>query len=265
MRFIDILRSASYTHGRHNRLLMVGDAHATITGKVNERGRVTPMGGIRRFCDTGQMRMGLRVLLVIPEVGLNVDSEIEWITRTYHTESLTGVVTPARIFEYVAGRRFDVVHFGSHGNETGIELSNGTSISMFEVERLARAVGANLLYLNSCSSARLAQFAVDQGIPAVIASTHALDDAVIAWSVAISFYQALLANGDFYQSYEAAKPRDGTLSFFSNGHLVSRQMKPLLDKMAVTEKQLKTLHYTQLFLAIVVFGELIAIMILAGL
>ena len=223
------------------------------------------MGGIRRFCDTGQMRMGLRVLLVIPEVGLNVDSEIEWITRTYHTESLTGVVTPARIFEYVAGRRFDVVHFGSHGNETGIELSNGTSISMFEVERLARAVGANLLYLNSCSSARLAQFAVDQGIPAVIASTHALDDAVIAWSVAISFYQELLNNGDFYQSYEAAKPRDGTLSFFSNGHLVSRQMKPLLDKMAVTEKQLKTLHYTQLFLAIVVFGELIAIMILAGL
>lgn len=181
----------------------------------------------------------MRILLIVPDLGLNAENEIEWITRSYHTEVLSGVVTPARIFEHAAGRRFDIVHFGSHGNEDGVQLSSGTHINMFEVERLARTVGASLLYLNSCSSARLAQFAVDQGIPAVIASTHNLDDTVIAWSVATSFYQALLEVGDFYQSYERAKPRDGTLSFYSNGHLVSRQVKPLLDKMGTLETALE--------------------------
>lgn len=220
----------------------------------------------------------MRILLVVPDLGLNVDGEIEWITRSYHTEVLGGTVTPARIFEHIAGRRFDVVHFGSHGNEDGVQLSNGTMLNMFEVERLARTVGANLLYLNSCSSARLAQFAVDQGIPAVIASTHKLDDVVIAWSVATAFYQALLEKVDFYQAYEAAKPHDGTLSFYSNGHLVSRQVKPLLDKMVTLEtaldqsnaqkdelrRQMRLLLYSSVGTWIFVIAELVLIMMLRG-
>ena len=204
----------------------------------------------------------MRILLIVPDLGLSVDSEIEWITRSYHTEVLGGIVTPARIFEHIAGRRFDIVHFGSHGDENGIMLSAKTQMNMFEVERLARTVGATLLYLNSCSSARLAQFAVDQGVPAVIASTHALDDSVIAWSVATAFYQVLLDKGDYYHAYESSKPRDGTLSFYSNGLLVSRQVRPLMDKLADTEKHLRFLQYSQMGLWLIVIGELIAIMIL---
>lgn len=201
-----------------------------------------------------------KILLIVPDLGLSISNEIEWITRSFHTETLNGHVTPSDVFEHVTGRSFDIIHFGSHGDENGIQLSSNTYLDMFQIERLSRTVGANLLYLNSCSSARLAQFAVDQGVPAVIASTHRLEDS-IAWSVATSFYQALQRDDDFYRAFETAKPRDGTLAFFSNGHLVSRQVLPLMNQL---EKMRKWFLYSQLGLWIIVIGELVAIMILAG-
>ncbi|GIV81817.1 MAG: hypothetical protein KatS3mg051_1171 [Anaerolineae bacterium] len=68
-----------------------------------------------------------------------------------------------------------------------------------------------------------------------------------AWSTAISFYQELLVTGDFYSAYEAAKPLDGSLSFYSNGHLVSRQIRPLLDEMALMRRHLVRLYYVLAF------------------
>lgn len=179
-----------------------------------------------------------KVLLILPDTGLETDHEFEWITRTYHTETLRGIVTPATVFDHITGRKFDIIHFGSHGSSNGIELSNGTLLSMFDVERIARQVGAQLVYLNSCSSARLAQFAVDQGVPAVIASTGEIQD-VQAWSIATGFYQALLDAGDFYTAFEKAKPRDGTLSFYSDGQVISKQIRPLMDRMTLLEASLQ--------------------------
>jgi hypothetical protein len=80
--------------------------------------------------------------------------------------------------------------------------------------------------------------------------------------VATAFYQVLLDKGDYYHAYESSKPRDGTLSFYSNGLLVSRQVRPLMDKLADTEKHLRFLQYSQMGLWLIVIGELIAIMIL---
>lgn len=172
----------------------------------------------------------MRVLLVLPDVdGLNLEHEAEWISRSFHTEILKGSVSIASLFEYIIGRQFDIVHFGGHGTDDGIALS-GSALTMFDIERIARAVGAQLVYLNSCSSARLAQFAIDQGVPAVIATTADVPDSQ-AWSIATSFYQALLVHGDLYTAFEVAKPRDGTLSFYSDGQVISKHIRPLFDKM----------------------------------
>ncbi len=186
-----------------------------------------------------------RVLLVLPDGGTRISqaAEADWISRTFQTEILEGTrATTDGLYDFVAGRKFDIVHFAAHGDADGLLMSGGTRLTMYDVERVARTVGAKLVYLNSCASARLAQFAVDHGIPAVIATNADIDDTQ-AWSTAISFYQELLVTGDFYGAYEAAKPMDGSLSFYSDGHLVSRQIRPLLDEMALMRRHLKRLYY----------------------
>lgn len=209
--------------------------------------------------------MTLKILLIVPESGLDVEQEIDWITRSFHTETLAGEVNPSRIFERIAGQRYDVIHIGAHGSENGVELSGGTFLTMFELQRLARTVDAKLVYLNSCSSARLAQYMIDQGVPAVVATTYEIDD-VTAWSIAISFYRALSADGDFYRAYESAKPSDGTVSFFSDGNFISRQIKPLHDQLENSRRereqlrqQVRWLLYGQIatWLLIVVEGILL--------
>lgn len=204
--------------------------------------------------------MTLKILLIVPDLGLRTDQEIEWIQRTFHTETLAGDVTPARIFEHVTGEHYDVVHIGAHGNEDGVELSNGTMLSMFELQRLARTVEAKLVYLNSCSSARLAQYMVDQGVPAVIATTYKIQD-LTAWSVATAFYRWLASDTDFYRAYEAAKPSDGTVSFYSNGNFISRQIQPVLAELASSKAERSQLRDQVRFLLYGQIGTWILILI----
>lgn len=175
----------------------------------------------------------MRVLLILPESDLNTEHEMQWIGRTFHTETLRDV-TVASLFEYVNGRQFDVLHFGAHGSDDGIQLSHNSILDMVDLARIARAVGARLVYLNSCSSARLAQYLVDQDVPAVIATTANVSDRV-AWSTAILFYQAMQTSDDFYTAFDLVKPRDGTLSFFSDGKMLSRHVRPIIQRMDIFE------------------------------
>lgn len=186
-----------------------------------------------------------RVLLVEPDnsIRINQTNEEEWITRSFQTEILGGdKATAEGLYEFIVGRKFDILHFAAHGDETGVLLSGGSKLTMYDIERIARIVGAKLVYLNSCASARLAQFAVDHGVPAVIANTADVSDAQ-AWSTAINFYHALLTHGDFYNAYEAAKPHDGSLSFFSSSGFARQQMHALLDDMKEIRSCILRLSY----------------------
>lgn len=171
------------------------------------------------------------LLLISPSApDLSVHYEIEWLTRLFRVDLLSGTVTKERVFSHIRGRSFRIIHVAAHGDSDGILLSNGEKMDMHELTALARAVEADLIYLNSCSSARLAQFLVDQGVPVVIAATSDIDD-LQAWSMASTFYYALASGDDVFSAYKKASPTDGSLSIFSDGMLVSRQLLPIFDEL----------------------------------
>lgn len=94
----------------------------------------------------------MNVLLVAPDVGLQgAANEVRAVSLALHPVVLNGPVTRKDLLDTMAGHIWDVIWFATHGDPTGIRLSDGT-VPISDLTSIARNSNARLIVLNSCSS-----------------------------------------------------------------------------------------------------------------
>lgn len=97
-----------------------------------------------------------RVLIISPDMGLDVQDEIINAASGFAPKILAGTVTRQRALEEIASGRYDVIHFITHGKEHVLEVSDG----IIEEDMLEHAVctanNVKVLFLNACRSAHAA-------------------------------------------------------------------------------------------------------------
>lgn len=117
--------------------------------------------------------------------------------------------------------RISVFHYGGHAGSyvlmlenmagTANELANIAGFSAF----LGRQVGLELVFLNGCSTKDQADFLLNKGVKAVIATSSAIKDAV-ATQFATRFYKGIGNYQVITQSYQDARDEALTLSGENN-------------------------------------------------
>lgn len=174
-----------------------------------------------------------RILFIAPgDSGLDIVPEIDNLyDAPYQVQSVQGEVSRTRLFNAVRRREFDIIHFATHSNRDGVQLSAGELLDVTGILQLARACQATLVFLNNCESAELGQVLVDEEVPAVICTLASISD-VLAKETAQVFYRALARLKDFRQAYHESKPPvKGGYIFLSDGKLQELQFAPILSKL----------------------------------
>jgi hypothetical protein len=105
--------------------------------------------------------------------------------------------------------RVAVFHFGGHAGDAELLLeSAGGEATVAHAGGLAHFLGEQrgleLVFLNGCSSRGQVQGLLDAGVPAVIATSQAIDDAV-ATELSSRFYKALAAGTPVRTAYQEAQ------------------------------------------------------------
>ena len=105
--------------------------------------------------------------------------------------------------------RIAVFHFGGHAGDAALLLeSSGGEATAAHAGGLARFLGAQrgleLVFLNGCSSRGQVQGLLDAGVPAVIATSEAIDDAA-ATEFSARFYKALASGASVRTAYTEAQ------------------------------------------------------------
>lgn len=104
--------------------------------------------------------------------------------------------------------RVAVLHFGGHAGSYDLllettegrpEVADGAGLAAF----LARQRGLQLVVLNACATAGHVRRLLDAGVPAVVATARAVDDAV-AQAFAVEFYRGLGAGAGVRRAFDEA-------------------------------------------------------------
>ncbi len=104
--------------------------------------------------------------------------------------------------------RIAIFHYGGHANgfqlllespEGKTQLAHAGGLAVF----LGQQNGLHLVFLNGCSTQQQVQGLLEAKLPAVIATSQAIDDAV-ATEFATSFYQGLGSGASLRQAYQEA-------------------------------------------------------------
>jgi hypothetical protein len=175
-----------------------------------------------------------RILLVAGDSDLNTHPEVLAVQRAGRTQRAQ---TLEDVYEITKDQEFDIIHIAAHGTDTGIQLGD-KFLGMDILARIAKKTRAKLVYFNSCNSARLGQYLIDNGVPATIMTSTAIDDTMDAWTIAGYFYNEVFRNGgDLKRAYQVAKPDNGILIWLSNGHYVDVEIAPILDRLELISAQ----------------------------
>lgn len=172
-----------------------------------------------------------RVLLIVPESGLGVVPEVDaMFDLGYSPQVVQGLVTRERIFQVIRSRSFDIIHYAGHANRDGVELSDG-QLDGPSLVQIAKAVNAQLLFLNGCETVELGQALVDEHVPVVICTLRNVNDAM-ARETSQLFYKAFAKMGDARAAYNMSKPPiKGGYSILTNGQ-TDISLAPVLEKLA---------------------------------
>jgi len=102
--------------------------------------------------------------------------------------------------------RLAIFHYSGHAGDTMLELVDGEANAKGFSKLLGQQEALKLVFLNGCSTkAQVAQLQAE-GVPAVIATSSAIDD-TLAKDFAIQFYRSLANRGTIGQSFEEAVSR----------------------------------------------------------
>lgn len=205
--------------------------------------------------------MLMRVLLIAPDnADLAAYPEIRDITSLSHiqVQVLNGPVTLRDIYDAVRHGNFDVIHFAAHSNSEYLQLSNGERLYARDELQIAKMADVDLVFFNTCDSARHAAMLVRNGVPYAIATTVELPDKD-AWKMPLSFYTYLndQVTVDFAAAFEAAISGDGTYILTAGGLAlanvkeISVQLKRMgLDIIALDKRITKQTYWLYIMVAI---------------
>lgn len=188
----------------------------------------------------------MRILLIAPTLQTNapmldIPLELEQLGIGHQIIALTGVVNHERILRATASQHFDALHIASHCINNQILLSNDETLTREQLGQIARKVRVNLVFLNACDSAQLAQSLVDVGIPVVTAWTIPVLDAD-GIRTATFFYDELLRNNnDLHNAYRKVNPRDGSFLFLAGDGYIENLLLPLVQRLDQLSQQIARL------------------------
>ena len=178
------------------------------------------------------MKKQYRVLLIVPEIGLDVIPEIDSIfDNDFLIQPIQTVVTRERIMQVIRNREFDIIHFAGHADKDGLQISNNEKIEAPTLVQIARSVKASLVFLNGCETTEIGQVLVDEHVPAAICTLRRVEG-MVARETAQVFYKALAQTGDIRAAYNMSKPPiKGGYTLLTNG-LNDASMSDILEKLA---------------------------------
>lgn len=160
----------------------------------------------------------MNVLLIAPDFGLAaVADEVRAVSNVLRPAPLIGQVTRRDVLHALRGHEWDILWFATHGSELGIELSDG-HMSTSDLTAVARASGAWLIVLNTCSS-RLVGLELHYELGASVITTQAEINDVTAFQTGTLLAQALADGNGVVEAFEASKPGQGrNYLLFHNGN-----------------------------------------------
>lgn len=100
--------------------------------------------------------------------------------------------------------RISVFHFGGHAGSSHLYLTDLSANSQGLSRLLGLQKHLKLVFLNGCNTSGFIQQLLDQGIPAVIATTREVDDA-LALKLAELFYKSLSKGSTIGEAFDFAK------------------------------------------------------------
>jgi hypothetical protein len=152
------------------------------------------------------------VLLIAPDFGLPAaQDEVRAVSTALHPVILNGTVTRHDVLEALRGHAWDVLWLATHGDETGVLLSDG-KLTTADLTAVVRSSGAYLVVLNTCSS-RLVGLELHYELDVVVITTQAAVDDVTAYQTGTLLAQALGDGYDIHDAYERSRPGQMTQYF----------------------------------------------------
>jgi hypothetical protein len=147
----------------------------------------------------------MNVLLIAPETNLSaVSDEVRAVSAALRPAILSGTVTRRDVLEALRNRSWDVIWFATHGDVTGIQLSDG-HISVSDLTAVVRSSGAWLVVLNTCSS-RLVGLELHYELEVSVITTQAEIDDQTAYQTGALLAQALAETQNVVSAFSASKP-----------------------------------------------------------
>lgn len=150
----------------------------------------------------------MNVLLIAPESGLPaVADEVRAVSLALRPVILNGTVSRRDVLHALQGHDWDLIWFATHGDQVGIELSDG-HITVSDLTAVVRASGAWLVVLNTCSS-RLVGLELHYELGVSVITTVAAIDDQTAYQTGALLAEALAECGETVRAFEASKPGQG--------------------------------------------------------
>jgi hypothetical protein len=135
--------------------------------------------------------VGMQILLIVPDQpGINNIPEVRAITSLGRTVVLSGTVTAGDVYQTVRNKKFDIIHFATHGDESVQALSGDETLSPEDVAQCARLAGAQLVFFSSCRSGLFASYVTRHGVQFAVHTNIELKDRD-AWKLPSAFYDIL--------------------------------------------------------------------------
>lgn len=153
-----------------------------------------------------------RILLIAPQSS-GLDQAAAEVQAVVNTEGiavtlLQSNVTVALLVEF-DWSGYGVIWFAAHGSDQGI-IIGGESLDIVTLAPLLRESAAKLIFINTCSSERLAeQIYADCNIHVVCTIADTPD--LIAYATGRRFIRRVAAGDDFRKAFELSRPGGGRL------------------------------------------------------
>lgn len=147
----------------------------------------------------------MNVLLIAPEFGLPaIGDEVRAVSLALRPAVLNGTVTRRDVLEKLRSHVWDVIWFATHGDQVGIQLSDG-HVSVADLTAVVRVSGAWLVVLNTCES-KYVGMELNQELNVDVITAIAKIDDVSAFQTGALLAQALAESKNPAAAYEASKP-----------------------------------------------------------
>ena len=167
----------------------------------------------------------MRVLLVAPRTNLLlVDAEVQDVlTSGLDVEPILGDVSRIDLTRKLRSHDFDVLWLATHGDETGILLSDGI-LSSATIAQLVRG-RISLVVINTCDSYDTAHMLQNETEASVVCTVQKVPDDQ-AYHTASLFAVALSETGDPRDAYERSKPGGNRSYLFLEGKRKMQNQRP---------------------------------------